>query len=103
MAEVGWALTDLQCADPDNGTSFNLNTHTATIDLDAGETVICIFTDRNVRKQKRQVVVDCAACPLWVISSRFAVFPFTSAHGGAADEIARKADIAPETSVQSPI
>lgn len=45
----GWSLTGLQCTDPDNGTSVNVNTRTATIDLDAGENVVCTYTDRNVR------------------------------------------------------
>jgi Ca2+-binding RTX toxin-like protein len=41
----GWRLTDLGCADPDNGSTVDLGKATATIDLDPGETVSCTFTD----------------------------------------------------------
>lgn len=39
----GWDLTALSCTDPDNGSSGNIGTRTATIDLDAGEIITCIF------------------------------------------------------------
>jgi len=35
------------CSDPDSGSSVNLGTRTATIDLDAGETVTCTFTNTD--------------------------------------------------------
>ena len=38
-------LTALDCVDPDNGSTTNLVTRTATIDLDPGETVTCTFTN----------------------------------------------------------
>lgn len=41
--EAGWDLTGLVCNDPDNGSTVNLNT--ANIDLDAGETITCTFTN----------------------------------------------------------
>ena len=41
----GWDLTNLVCADPDNGTTMNLGTRTATIDLDPGESITCTFTN----------------------------------------------------------
>jgi LPXTG-site transpeptidase (sortase) family protein len=41
----GWFLTGLTCTDPDNGSTTNLGTATATIDLDAGENVSCTFTN----------------------------------------------------------
>lgn len=40
-----WNLTDLQCFDPDGGSSVNINTRTATIDLDDGEAIECTFTN----------------------------------------------------------
>jgi hypothetical protein len=41
----GWTLTGLVCTDPDNGTTVNLSARRATIDLDAGETITCTFTN----------------------------------------------------------
>jgi uncharacterized repeat protein (TIGR01451 family) len=38
-------LTGLTCVDPDDGSSVNLGTRTATIDLDSSETVECTFTN----------------------------------------------------------
>ncbi|MGD8822763.1 MAG: hypothetical protein PVG63_06645, partial [Anaerolineales bacterium] len=44
-AVTGWDLTDLTCVDPDSGSSGNTGTLTASIDLDAGETITCTFTN----------------------------------------------------------
>ncbi len=44
---AGWELSALTCTDPDGGSSTNLATATAQIDLDAGETVTCTFTNRE--------------------------------------------------------
>lgn len=44
-AVAGWSLSNLVCTDPDNGTTTNLGTRTATLDLDGGETVSCTFTN----------------------------------------------------------
>ncbi|WP_242112972.1 prealbumin-like fold domain-containing protein [Luteimonas aquatica] len=44
-AVPGWTLTGLACTDPDNGTTTNTGTRTATLDLDGGETVRCTFTN----------------------------------------------------------
>jgi hypothetical protein len=41
----GWELTGLTCDDPDSGSSTNPFSGTATIDLDAGETITCTFTN----------------------------------------------------------
>ena len=49
----GWALTGLQCTDPDNGTSVSTGTLAVTVDLDAGENVVCTFTNSNVRGETR--------------------------------------------------
>jgi len=38
-------LTDLTCEDPDQGSSIDLGAGAATIDLDAGETITCTFTN----------------------------------------------------------
>ncbi|HET8944628.1 MAG TPA: hypothetical protein VFO59_07590, partial [Dehalococcoidia bacterium] len=42
-APAGWSFTGLTCGDPDNGTTTSGST--ATIDLDAGETVTCTYTN----------------------------------------------------------
>lgn len=42
-AVAGWGLAGLTCTDPDNGTVTDLANGLATIDLDPGETVVCIF------------------------------------------------------------
>jgi len=41
----GWNLSSIVCVDPDNGTTTDMGTATATIDLDPGETVTCTFTN----------------------------------------------------------
>ena len=45
-----YSLTDLMCVDPDGGSTANLGTRTATIDLDPGETVeLSLTSGRNFR------------------------------------------------------
>ncbi|MEZ0395424.1 MAG: hypothetical protein ABWK53_03195 [Anaerolineales bacterium] len=44
-ATPGWDLTALTCLDPDGGSSVNLLTRTAVIDLDPGEAILCTFTN----------------------------------------------------------
>lgn len=44
-ATAGWDLTGLACTDPDGGSAVNLGTRTATIDLDSGESITCVFTN----------------------------------------------------------
>ena len=46
---LGWELTGLSCSDPDGGSSTNLATRTASIDLDAGETISCTYTETAQR------------------------------------------------------
>lgn len=50
-----WSLTGLTCNDPDSGSSVNLSGRSASIDLDAGENVICTFV--NVVAQPTPTVV----------------------------------------------
>ena len=44
-AVPNWGLATLSCNDPDAGTIVDLANRTATIDLDPGETVVCIFAN----------------------------------------------------------
>jgi Divergent InlB B-repeat domain len=43
-----WVLTDIDCSDPDGGTTVNLLTRRATIDLDEDEVIVCTFTNTKV-------------------------------------------------------
>jgi uncharacterized repeat protein (TIGR01451 family)/fimbrial isopeptide formation D2 family protein len=45
LGVAGFDLTNLVCVDPDNQSSVTLGTGLATIDLDAGETVTCTYTN----------------------------------------------------------
>ena len=58
--EAGWAITQISCIDPDNGTTTSLIAHDAVIDLDTGETVTCTFT---VTRQQGTVVINLDAVP----------------------------------------
>jgi hypothetical protein len=40
-----WQLSSIVCVDPDNGSSGDTGTATATVDLDPGEAVTCTFTN----------------------------------------------------------
>ncbi len=51
-----FALTDITCNDPDGGTSVNISSATAVIDLDAGENITCTFTNTDPRKQTNAVI-----------------------------------------------
>jgi plastocyanin len=47
-ALAGWALSDLECTG-DIEAQTNLQTRTATVDVDAGETVVCTFTNTKIQ------------------------------------------------------
>jgi uncharacterized repeat protein (TIGR01451 family) len=55
-ALAGWNLSALACVDPDSGTVVNLGSRVATIDLDAGETVTCTYT--NTQQGSITIVKD---------------------------------------------
>ncbi len=40
---ASWQLSQITCVDPDGGSTFNLATSSASIDVDAGEHVTCTF------------------------------------------------------------
>lgn len=44
----GWELTKIACIDPDDGTDVDVEGATATVDLDAGENVVCTFTNARL-------------------------------------------------------
>ena len=55
-AVAGFALSGLTCNDPDGGTTVNLASGLASIDLDAGETITCTF--KNTKLGKIVVIKD---------------------------------------------
>jgi hypothetical protein len=44
---TGWKLEDIECVDPDDGTTVNVGTASALIDLDPGEDITCTFGDKS--------------------------------------------------------
>ncbi|MBA2361628.1 MAG: right-handed parallel beta-helix repeat-containing protein [Actinobacteria bacterium] len=61
---AGWNLTGLVCDDPDGGSSGSKETRTATIDLDAGETVTCTFTN-TLRNRPPSCTGSASPSRLW--------------------------------------
>ncbi len=60
-----FTLSDLVCQDPDGGSAVDLGARTATIDLDAGETVICTFTNtQDLDADDDGIPDDDDNCPL---------------------------------------
>jgi Prealbumin-like fold domain len=54
-----FTFVDLVCSDPDNGTTADQATRTASIDLDANETVTCTFTNQeNFNVTRGKIIVD---------------------------------------------
>ena len=49
---AGWKLTQITCVDPDGGSTFNLATSSASIDLDAGEHVTCTFLNTATARRR---------------------------------------------------
>ena len=48
IVPTGWDLTGLSCIDPDQGSTVDLNTESAVIDLDPGESITCTFTNTKL-------------------------------------------------------
>lgn len=48
-ALAGWSVTGLACTDPDNGTTANVVSGVANIDLDAGESITCTYTNASTQ------------------------------------------------------
>ena len=60
-AAAGWLLTAIECDDEES--SGNLGTRTATFQLDAGETVRCVFTNAKQTVGKGSIDVQKSASP----------------------------------------
>lgn len=81
-ATPNWGLAALTCVDPDLGTTVDLASATATIDLDPGETVVCTFA--NVADAGRITIikqVNATADSPWDFSSGLGAFTLPSEGG----------------------
>jgi uncharacterized repeat protein (TIGR01451 family) len=69
----GWDLTGLACIDPDSGSAVDLGTATATIDLDAGENIICTYTNTlqqpSISLTKTPTLDDTVVAPSGVVNA----------------------------------
>ncbi|HEX2621313.1 MAG TPA: hypothetical protein VHL11_14240, partial [Phototrophicaceae bacterium] len=45
LVPLDWLLSSINCSDPDSGTTVDLGTSTATIDLDSNENITCTFNN----------------------------------------------------------
>src|SRR5918995_608217 len=62
-ATPGWSLTNLVCTGGGPDTSANLGNRAATLDIDAGETVVCTFTNTKDASLQIVKVTDPASDP----------------------------------------
>ena len=53
----GWDFTNLQCTDPSSDTVVTLGTRSATIELAAGETVTCTFTNTVTTTEQASIII----------------------------------------------
>jgi len=60
---AGWSLGGISCNDPDSGTTVNVGTATATIDLDAGENIACSFIDTEIPVEGGTITIIEEASP----------------------------------------
>ena len=62
-AVAGWDLTELECTGAGGDSSTNLGNRAATLDIDAGETVVCTFTNTKHASLTVVKVTDPASDP----------------------------------------
>ena len=62
-AVAGWSLTDLECTGAGGDSSTNLGSRSATLDIDAGETVVCTFENTKHASLTVVKVTDPASDP----------------------------------------
>ena len=62
-AQAGWSLTDLVCTGAGADSSTSLGDRKATLDIDAGETVVCTFTNTKHASLTVVKVTDPASDP----------------------------------------
>ena len=60
---AGWTLTDLECTGAGADSSTDLGARSATLDIDAGENVVCTFTNTKHASLKVVKVTDPASDP----------------------------------------
>lgn len=79
-ALAGWNLSGLVCVDPDSGSTVNVATRTATVDLDGGELITCTFTNQATTDVSVQKTVS----PSPVIAGGTATFSIVVSNSGPA-------------------
>ncbi len=62
-AVTGWLLMELECTGAGSDSSVNLETRTATLDIDAGELITCTFTNGKLPLLRLTKVTDPASDP----------------------------------------
>src|SRR5215210_4081140 len=62
-AQAGWGLTNLICTGAGGDSSTSLANRTATLDIDAGETVVCTYTNTKHASLTVRKVTDPASDP----------------------------------------
>ncbi len=76
---IGYTLTGLVCTDPTNNTTVNVSTRTAAINVAAGETIDCTFSNTATAPATGTVIIRKVSVPAGGTG-----FGFTSTIGGAA-------------------
>ena len=70
---AGWDFTNLVCVDEDTGSTVDLATRTANIDLDPGETVTCTYTN----SKRGKIIIEKQTLP----DASPQLFTFTRSYG----------------------
>ena len=55
---AGWALTDIQCTDPTGDSTTDVPNHEVSLNITAGETVDCTFTNSKLGRIEVEVVTN---------------------------------------------
>lgn len=80
-ALTGWGLTGLTCTDPDGGTSVNVATRVATIDMDASEDITCTYTNTQLAPT---LSITKASNGPWTVGQTGATYTLTVTNTGTA-------------------
>jgi uncharacterized repeat protein (TIGR01451 family) len=78
----GWELTGIVCNDPDNGSSADVGNGSAVIDLDAGETVTCTFTNTQQVQQVPDLTISKSHTGNFTQGQTGAQYTITVSNGG---------------------
>ena len=81
---AGWDFTNLVCVDEDTGSTVDLATRTANIDLDPGETVTCTYTN----SKRGKIIIEKQTLP----DASPQLFTFTRSYGAQRAALGRPAE-----------